>query len=364
MTRSVRVGLFILIAFSMFCTGIFLVGRQKSHFGSYYRVRSEFKTVSGLNEGAEVRVGGIHKGTVRSIDLPKSPDGKIEVLMDLAKDTRAIVKKDSLAAIQSEGLLGDKYIEISFGSVEAESLRGGEMIASKPPLDISDLFIKANQILDTSQGALTELQGASENINVITAKINRGQGTMGQLVNDKTLYKEASAGLTSLHEDADALKHNFLLRGFFNERGFTNPEEVKKHLATEVPKTAAAKTFSLDPKSLFDKPMSAKLKNQKLLTEAGQFLQDHKFDYALIVASSGMKGDSETEKALTEARSFVVRKYLVEHFKLDDVRIKTIGLGKNPAAGPDGGLEVLIYGQGPALTVNEKSQPEHPRAKQ
>ena len=363
MTRSFRIGLFILITLAMFCTGIFLVGRQKSHFGSYYRVRTEFKTVSGLNEGAEVRVGGIHKGTVRSIDLPKRPDGRIQVSMDLARDTHAIVKKDSLAAIQSEGLLGDKYVEVSFGSVEAESLRGGEMIASKPPLDISDLFVKANQILDTSQGALTELQGASENINMITAKINSGQGTMGKLVNDKTLYQEASAGLTSLHEDADALKHNFLLRGFFNERGFLNPEEVKKHQAAEVPKITAAKTFAVDPKSLFDKPGSAKLKNQKLLNEAGQFLQEHKFDSALIVASSGMKGDSEKERALTEARSFVVRKYLVEHFKIDDVRLKTFGLGKNPAAGPDGTLEVLIYGQVPGLSAIERSQPEPARAK-
>src|SRR6267154_184558 len=102
------------------------------------------------------------------------------------------------------------------------------MIGSKPPLDISDLFDKANHILDTSQVALTNIQGASQNVNTITAKINGGEGTVGKLVNDKTLYQQASAGLTSLHDDADALKHNFLLRGFFKERGYSDPEEIKK----------------------------------------------------------------------------------------------------------------------------------------
>jgi phospholipid/cholesterol/gamma-HCH transport system substrate-binding protein len=137
---------------------VFLVGREESKFGSNYLVRSDFANVAGLSEGADVRVGGIRKGTVRSIRLPKTPDGKV-VTMDLAKDTQAIVKQDSVASIQSEGLLGDKYVEISFGSVDAARLKGGETIESEPPFDISDLFNKANQILDTGQGALESIQG-------------------------------------------------------------------------------------------------------------------------------------------------------------------------------------------------------------
>lgn len=358
MTKTLRLGLFILVAFAMFSAAVFLVGRQQLRFSSNYRVQSEFETVAGLNEGAEVRVGGMHQGTVRKILLPKRPDGRIVVAMDLSRDTQSIVRKDSIASIQSEGLLGDKYVEVSFGSVDGESLKGGETIDSKPPLDIADLFNKANGILDTSQDALSNIQGASENVNMITAKINAGQGTMGKLVNDKTLYQEAAAGLASLHEDADALKHNFLLKGFFNDRGYANPEEVKKHLVAEVPKAAAGKTFTFDLKGLFDKPASAKLKNPKLLNAAGEYLQEHKFESALIVASSGMVGDSEKEKALTEARSFVVRKYLVEHFRLADARIKTVGLGKNSATAAEGSVELLIYGETAAVTPVPTARPK------
>jgi len=103
---------------------VFLVGSQQSKFGSHYQVRSDFDNVAGLGEGADVRVGGIRKGAVRSIQLPKRPDGKVTVLMDLDKETQSIVKQDSVAAIQSEGLLGDKYVEISFGSMDAARLKG------------------------------------------------------------------------------------------------------------------------------------------------------------------------------------------------------------------------------------------------
>lgn len=336
-----------LATLALLAAGVFLVGRQESRFGSNYRVRSEFDTVTGLSEGADVRVGGIRKGRVRSIQLPGRPDGKVTVTMDLAKETQSIVKRDSVASIQSEGLLGDKYVEISFGSVESERLRGGETIESEPPFDVSDLFHKANQILDTSQGALESIQGTTDNLNMITAKINTGQGTVGKLVNDTTLYRQAAAGVTSLHEDADALKHNFLLRGFFKDRGYANPEEVKQHAVSQLPNGKPARSFLYDPKSLFDKPDSARLKNQKNLDAAGQYLQSQKFGLAVIAASTGRTGDSDKELALSEARSFVVRKYLVENFPLDDTLVKTLGLGKSATASQGGSIEILIYAGAP-----------------
>jgi phospholipid/cholesterol/gamma-HCH transport system substrate-binding protein len=348
MSRSFRLGLFMLTTLAILAVGVFLVGREESKFGSNYRVRCEFENVAGLSEGADVRVGGIRKGTVRSIRLPKTPDGKVVVAMDLARETQAIVKRDSVASIQSEGLLGDKYVEVSFGSMEAEKLKGGETIDSQPPFDISDLYQKANQILDTSQGALESIQGATDNINMITAKINTGKGTVGKLVNDSTLYKQAAAGVASLHDDADALKHNFLLRGFFKERGYSNPAEITEHEVSQLPKEQTVKSFAYNPKSLFDKPDSAKLKNEKSLNAAGQFLQDEKFGLAVIVATTGRKGDTDKELVLSEARSFVVRQYLVENFQLEDTRVKTLGLGKTPESSPDGSIEIRIYAGAPA----------------
>ncbi|MGD0580071.1 MAG: MlaD family protein [Bryobacteraceae bacterium] len=348
MSQRFRLGLFMLTTLAILAISVFLVGSQASKFGPHYRVRSEFDNVAGLSEGADVRVGGIRKGTVRSIQLPKMPDGKVAVLMDLDRETQSIVKQDSVASIQSEGLLGDKYVEISFGSMDAARLKGGETIESSPPFDISDLFSKANQILDTSQGALESIAGATDNINMITAKINTGHGSMGKLINDTTLYNQASAGVASIHDDADAMKHNFLLRGFFKDRGYTNPAEVKEHAISQLPREQPVKSFHYDPKNLFDKPDSAKLKNQKSLNDAGQYLQSQKFGFAVITASMGRTGDSDKQLALSDARGFVVRKYLVENYSLDDTRLKTLGLGKSDTASQDGSIEVLVYANAPA----------------
>lgn len=351
MSRTLRLGLFLISSLGILAICVFLVGREQLKFGGNYRVRSEFDNVAGLNEGADVRVGGIRKGTVRSIQLPKQSDGKVSVSMDLGNETVAIVKQDSIASIQSAGLLGDKYVDISFGSVDAPRIKDGDLIESEPPLDVSDLFQKANQILDTSQGALENIQGTTENLNMITGKINSGHGTVGKLINDSTLYQQASASVSSLHEDAEAMKHNFLLRGFFKDRGYTNPTEIKEHVLPQLPPESPFKSFDIDSKKLFDKAGSAKMKNEKSLNTAGAFLQSQKFGLAIIACSTGRTGDSDKERVLSEARGFVVRKYLVEHFSLDDTRLKTVGLGKSPNASENGSVQILLYANAPTAAA-------------
>ena len=136
MSKEVRLGLFIVLALAILSFAVFYIGNKETRFTSTYMVKTQFQNVAGLNKGADVRVGGIRKGTVKSIDLPKTPDGKVTVVISLESATRDIVKKDSVAAIKSEGLLGDKYVEVSFGSIDAEKVKNGDTIGSQPPLEI------------------------------------------------------------------------------------------------------------------------------------------------------------------------------------------------------------------------------------
>jgi phospholipid/cholesterol/gamma-HCH transport system substrate-binding protein len=343
MSQNLRLGVFIIVTLAVLATGVFLIGGRESMFRASYYVRADFDNVSGLNPGADVRVGGLRKGSVKSIQLPKQPSGKVAVMMNLEKETQSIVKLDSVAEIKSEGMLGDKYVEISFGSGDAPKLRGGETIGSQPPLDISDLFTKTNQILDTTQGALKNIQSATSSIDDISAKVNHGQGTMGALINDNTFYNQAAASVTSLHEDADALKHNFLLRGFFNKRGYVDSDELKKHEIAKLPGAPPEKTFTYDTKQIFDKPDAAKLKSQKPLNEVGQHLQDRRFGEVVIAAGAGMKGDSDKDRVTTEAQAMVIRNYLVQNFRLDDTRVKTMGLGKIDDGGDNGIIKIYVY---------------------
>src|SRR5882757_4413644 len=330
--RAFRLGLFIVGSLVLLAIGIFLIGNREMLFSSSYRLKSDFQTVAGLSPGADVRVGGIHEGTVKRIDLPNRPDGKITVVMDMHQATRDVLKNDSVASIKTEGLLGDKYMEISFGSPEAPKLKNGDTIASAPPLDISDLIAKTSTILDSTKGAVENIEGAADNMKSISAKVNEGKGTMGGLVNDKTIYREAAAGATAFQENMEALKHNFFLRGFFRKRGYEDSEELRAHEIARLPAEPAVKKFEYAATKIFDKPDTAKLKNQKALDEAGRFLETNKFGLAVVAAATGMKGDTEKSRLLTEARSMVVRDYITRNFKFDDTRLKTIGLGKSPDA--------------------------------
>ena len=286
MSRAARLGAFIIATLAILAAGIFIIGDRQYLFTDTYRLKAQFSTVVGLDAGAEVRVGGVHSGSVRGIELPNKPTDKITVLMDLQRSTHDIVKQDSVAAIQTEGLLGNEYVSISFGSGQGLNVRDGDTIASQPPLVMADLIKKTDAILDSSQEALDNVTVATANLRSISAKIDQGQGTIGALVNDKKMYTEldqttvgmrdtvvhAQAGIADFQENMEALKQNFLLRGYFKKRGYEDSAELAKNEIVRLPEGSPLKTFTYEPKRLFDKIDTAKLKNEGSLGAAGQFL--------------------------------------------------------------------------------------------
>lgn len=341
MSQAFRLGLFIVAGLAVLVAGVFLIGSRESLFQSTYHLKTEFQNVAGLADGADVRVGGLHQGTVKRIQLPNKPDGKVTVTMDLDKATHDVLKNDSVASIKSEGLIGDKFVEISFGSDSGAQLKDGDTIASEPPLDMSNLVKKADGLLDTAKTAVTNLDGTATNLKSISAKINDGKGTVGALINDKTIYQKASAGATALNEDMEALKHNFLLRGFFKNRGYEDAADLTKHATSALPAGDPMKTFDYEGQKIFNN--QAKLKDEKALKDAGDYLQANRFGLAVVVASTGMKGESGQDKILSEGRATAVRDYLAKNFRLDDTRIKTLGLGKTSDIDDNGKVEILVY---------------------
>ena len=275
----------------------------------------------------------------------------------MEKPTRSVIKNDSVATIQSEGLVGDKFVEISFGSDKSPKVKDGDTIQGQPPLQISDLLNKTSEVLDTTKGAIDNVNQTASNLNSITTKINQGEGSIGALINDKKIYQNVNAGTNAFKEDMEALKHNFFLRGFFKERGYESAADLKKNEIAQLPDKPVEKKFSYEAKKLFDKPDTAKLKSEKTLNDTGGFLQSNRFGVAVIAASTDMKGDSQTDHLLTEARAMVVRDYLVKNFKLQDTKIKTIGLGKSDKAPEGGTVEVLIYPEGTTTAQIPTSPP-------
>jgi phospholipid/cholesterol/gamma-HCH transport system substrate-binding protein len=369
MSRAARLGAFIIAALAILVSGIFIIGGKQYLFTPTYRLNTQFASVVGLDSGAEVRVGGVHSGSVRSVDLPSKPTDKITVWMDLDRSTHNIIKQDSIATIETEGLLGNEYIAISFGSANGANVVDGGAIRSEPPIEMSDLIKKTDGILDTSQEALENVTHAAASLRSISGKIDDGQGTVGALVNDKKIYTQldqttsglrdtivkAQVGVTDFQEDMEALKKNFLLRGYFKNRGYEDSADLAKNEIPRLPQNAPLKTFTYEPQSLFDKVDTAKPKNQKSLRAAGQFLADNEFGVAVVVVSTSMAGDSQKDLELTQARALVVRDYLVDNFGFDDSQLKTFGAGKKDGTGPESGwgkVEIIIYPPGTDIPTN------------
>ena len=384
MSRVARLGVFIVVSLAVLGSGVFLIGSQEYLFRPTYQLKAQFDTVAGLTEGADVQVGGVHSGTVTGIKLPTRPGGKVLVLMELAKSTRAIIKLDSVASIQTEGLLGNQYLSISFGSVGQPDVKDGEMIQSEPPLEMADLLKKTKGILDGSQQAIENATLATGHLNSVSAKIDAGQGTVGALVNDKQLYNnleqttatlqstmvQAQVGVTDFQENMEALKHNFLLSGYFKKRGYEDAEDLSANRIGGLPQGAPVKAFTYTTKQLFDGRDSAKLRNQKSLNAGGEFLAQNQFGFAVVVVSTGMEGDTQKDQILTEARAMVIRKYLVENFGFDDTQLKTLGTGKQTSAstgvdGDWGSIQILVFPEGTVIPTSKPeptSDSERPRA--
>jgi phospholipid/cholesterol/gamma-HCH transport system substrate-binding protein len=370
MTRVARLGAFIFVTLAILAAGVFIIGSKEYLFRSTYQLKAQFDNVAGLAEGADVQVGGVHSGMVESIVLPHRPGEKVTVLMDLDKSTHEILKQDSVASIETEGMLGNQYVAISFGSAGQAEVKDGQIISSEPPLMMGDMLNKANAILDSSQLAMTSATSATAHLNSVSAKIDAGQGTIGALVNDKQLYSnlqqstatlqttmvQAQSGVTDFQENMEALKHNFILSGYFKKRGYEDEADLAANGIGGLPQGTPIKTFTFPAKQLFDGRDSAKLKNQKVLDAGGAFLAANPFGVAVVAVSSGTEGDTQKDLVLSQARAMVVRSYLVDNFGFDDSQLKTIGLGKQTGASIDadgGSIQILIFPAGTQIPATK-----------
>jgi phospholipid/cholesterol/gamma-HCH transport system substrate-binding protein len=363
MSRIARLGAFIFVTLALLAAGVFEIGSKEYLFRSTYQLKAQFDNVAGLAEGADVQVGGVHSGMVRSIELPHKPGDKVTVVMDLNHSTHEIIKQDSVASIETEGVLGNQFVAISFGSAGQAEVKDGETLESAPPLVLSDLFKKTSGILDSSQKAIDNATLATAHLNSVSAKIDSGQGTVGELVNDKQLYTnleqttvtlhdtmlQAQTGVTDFQENMEALKHNFLLSGYFKKRGYEDSGDLVANRIAALPPGTPLKVFTYTTRELFEARDSAKIKSQKSLNAGGDFLAQNQFGVAVVVVSTGMDGDTQKDLVLTEARAMVIREYLVENFGFDDSQLKTLGMGKQTGANQDadwGSIQILIFPAG------------------
>ncbi|NWF51399.1 MAG: MCE family protein [Ignavibacteriaceae bacterium] len=189
---AAKLGIFIFIGSALLVIGIFLLGNKEALFSSTFTVKAYFKNIEGLRNGATVRLSGVDVGSVKSIQLTGDETGRIEVQMRLLTDIEQFIRKDTKASIQTEGLVGNKVVILQVGTSGAELVGDGGTIMSKEPVGFTE-------IIEETQGIMAYTKEMTRNLSEIVARVNKGEGTLGKILNDEELYQSA----TQLTRQAD-----------------------------------------------------------------------------------------------------------------------------------------------------------------
>jgi phospholipid/cholesterol/gamma-HCH transport system substrate-binding protein len=225
---KIRLGLFVAGGLAVLIIAIFIIGKQKNLFNPVFKLTTTFNNVSGLQIGNNVRFSGINIGIVDNIQIVN--DSTVVVDMMIKKDVWKFIKSDCGVTIGSEGIIGDRLIVISQGSTDARLAKEGQHLESKEPIETDAIMTSLNV---TAKNA----EMISRQLAEIMYKINKGNGTLGRLIQDTVIAENLNQTIVNLKksskgldENMTAVKHNFFLKGFFNKKAREEAEKKKEDI--------------------------------------------------------------------------------------------------------------------------------------
>jgi len=212
-TSTVKLGIFIFAGLAILVLGIFLIGDKDALFSSTFEVKTYFKDIQGLKNGATVRLSGIDVGTVSSVEIVNDTTGRVEVVMNIKKDVARFIRYDTRASIETEGLVGNKVVVLKIGSSTAEQVKEGGVITSQEPIGFA-------QVIEETQGIMRYTKQITKDLSDIVGRVNRGEGSIGKLLVDEELYKNATQLTKRADESLEGITGEVnQLTDLFNELG-------------------------------------------------------------------------------------------------------------------------------------------------
>ena len=184
LSLQIRIGAFILAGLGVFLAIIYLLGAQARYFERKYDLVAEFDEVGGLIEGATVRLAGVQIGRVTGVSLPPEPGGKVRVTLTIAKRFANRIRRDSEARIVTQGLLGDKLVEITIGTPGAPPLEPGGRLTAREPFEMARVFAEGADTMAGINRLTRALSATVERIDSgdTVANINRLTAALGGAV--------------------------------------------------------------------------------------------------------------------------------------------------------------------------------------
>ncbi|MEP2667961.1 MAG: MlaD family protein [Cyclobacteriaceae bacterium] len=179
--RTLQLGFFVILSAVILVITVYLIGQKKDIFSNTFNLKVKFGNVNGLQAGNNVRLSGINVGSVLSVDIQN--DSTIEVVMRIREDVRSHIKKNAIATIGTDGLMGNMLINISPGKGESSVVSDGDLLQTYSRIKTDDIL---KTLTTTNENAALLTSDLLE----IVQEIKQGKGTVAYLLNDSILRKE------------------------------------------------------------------------------------------------------------------------------------------------------------------------------
>jgi len=195
-TRNIQLGFVTLLALSALVGGLIYAGGDKGFlFEETSSVTARMVNVGGLKVGAPVTMSGLSIGRVHDIRFSVPKEGpRIDVIMEINQGVRNRIKKDSVPTIRTQGMMGDRYMDISMGTLESRMLPEDEPLIGSPMTEMDQAIKQATSVLKQIEQLLATLQ--------------KKEGTMGKLFYDQKLYESLTVALREFSELMRSFKEN------------------------------------------------------------------------------------------------------------------------------------------------------------
>ena len=192
--RSVVVGIFVLVGLLFLLAGVLIIGNIHQTFVRKIRVVTLFDDVSGLQAGNNIWFSGVKIGSISSLEFYAQT--KVKVVMKLEEKAQQYIRKDAFVKLSTDGLIGNRILIIYGGSSRSPQVEEGDTLKVEKTFTSEDMI---NTLQENNKNFLA----ITNDFKLISAKIAKGEGTVGKLLNDNAVYAQLEATILSLQQASD-----------------------------------------------------------------------------------------------------------------------------------------------------------------
>lgn len=196
-SKKIRLGVFVSLGIAVLIIGIYFIGEGQQLFRSTFQISGVFKDVAGLQAGNNVRLSGINIGTVKDVSIISDTTVRVVIMID--ESIRKFIKKDAVAIIGSEGLMGNKVLVINPGTGGEKIIENNDVVETIVPVSVDDIFQSLNTTIENANLITGDLAS-------MTNKIESGEGTIGRLIMDKSWRENFDSMFVNLKDGAAGFK--------------------------------------------------------------------------------------------------------------------------------------------------------------